>query len=168
MVLVTFCGLLSALSQWVSPWAMLGVLLLVASIVAHVSGNAIGTRLRANGDRPLRLRSPFASRSEPLPCAPATRLSERKTLGWPIVIATFGGLIAGGTGGGIWTIVTLHGATEPAAVAVGVIAFGILGGMAAFAAAAFSLVLGGAMWQALRHPASEPAGLQPEIENLPH
>lgn len=147
---------------------MMGVILLVLSIVAHVAGNAIGTRLRANGDRPLRSRGQHAPRTQPLPCAPATRLSERKTLGWPIVIATFSGLIVGGTGGGIWTVITMHGPMESAAVAVGVIAFAILGGMAAFVTAAFSLVLGGAMWQALRHPASESAIRRPKIENLPN
>jgi len=147
---------------------MVGVILLALSIVAHVSGNAIGTRLRANGDRPIRSRGAFAPPAESLPCAPATRLSERKTLGWPIVIATFGGLIAGGAGGGFWTVLSMPGSVQPAAVAVGVIAFSFLGGMAAFVTVAFSLVLGSAMWQALRHPASESARMRPEIENLPH
>jgi hypothetical protein len=135
---------------------MVGVVLLGLSILAHVAGNAIGTRLRENGDRGPAFRGFLGSRQLPTP-APATRLSERKTLGWPLVVATFGGLIAGGLGGGLWTTFTMRGPIEPAAVSIGVIAWAILGGLGAFAATGFSLVLGGAMWQALRHPASDSA-----------
>jgi len=146
---------------------MTGIVLLGLSIFAHVAGNAIGTRLRANGDKPLYPRGPFTQRS-PLPCAPATRLSERKTLGWPIVIATFAGVLAGGIGGGMWTAISMRGQVEPAAVSIGVIAYATLGGMAAFATAAFSLVLVGAIWQALRHPANEPAIANSDTESSRH
>jgi hypothetical protein len=157
LIAVTLSGVFCAAAQVVPAWTMVGVVLLALSIFAHVAGNAIGTRLRANGDTPLLKRSPHNPPRE-LPVTPASRLSERRTLGWPIVVATLGGLIAGGVGGGVWTTFTMRGPIEPAAISIGVIAFGVLGAMAAFATVAFSLVLMGAMWQALRHPASEPAG----------
>jgi hypothetical protein len=149
---VSACGVFCAVSQWVGAWTMVGLALLGLSIVAHVAGNAIGTRLRDSAGRRSFSRS---ARPRPIPIAPASHLSERKSLGWPILIAPLCGMIAGGLGGGFWTLATIRGPVEPAAIAVGALAYAILGGMAAFATAAFSLVLAGAMWQALRHPASE-------------
>ena len=105
------------------------VLLAIRSLL-HVAGNAIGTRLREIGDQPAnsgrgsmhRFRHPQAG-----DFAPATQLGQRRSLGWTIVIATFTGIIAGGIGGGLWTWLASSGPIGPLNIAVGVVAFGVLG-----------------------------------------
>ncbi|HZN36607.1 MAG TPA: hypothetical protein VFB80_22410 [Pirellulaceae bacterium] len=162
LLVVTACSVLFALGHWLSPIAFVGLLLLVASITLHVAGNAIGTRLRELGDRPPPddAAANRAGEPRPLEFASATRLSERQGLGWVIYAATIAGTLAGGIGGGVWTWLTSR---EPAGLlqlAVGVMAFAVLGGLAAFAAAAFTQVLLGALWQALHPlPAARPTSL---------
>jgi hypothetical protein len=50
---MTACCLLLAAFRWLSPAAIVGVLLIVFSIIAHVVGNALGTQLRDRGNRKL-------------------------------------------------------------------------------------------------------------------
>ena len=54
---------LFAAMTWVGPLAAFGLVLLALSIVAHVAGNALGTRLRENGSRPLGFTSPASTRA---------------------------------------------------------------------------------------------------------
>jgi hypothetical protein len=157
LLAVTLCAMLLAASQWLSAWTIAGLVLLGLSIFAHVAGNAIGTRLRELGGHPGRkeIDSPAERMRAQAQFAPVTKLGQRHTLGWPIVIATFAGLIAGGVGGGVWTLLTSRGTLELAAVGVGVISFAALGGILAFGVAGFTQVLLGAIWQAMRQSASE-------------
>jgi hypothetical protein len=157
LVVMTVLGAVFALIPWLPPAGVAILLLFGVSIFCHVAGNAIGTRLRANGDRPIPAplgRSTFG-RPTAAHFAPATRLSQRQSLGWLIVIATVGGIVAGGFGGGVWTLLTSRGPVGPLNVAVGVIAFGVLGGMAAFATVAFVQVMLGAIWQTVKAPSRE-------------
>jgi hypothetical protein len=151
---VTACAVLLAAMHWLqlSPLAVAGLLFLAISIFLHVVGNAIGTRLRELGDDPQIRRMDVE-----LPClaprpddfAPATRLSLRQSLGWTIIAATLAGVILGGVGGGMWTFITSRGPVNLPNIGIGVIAFGSLGGMAAFGVFALIQVLSGAIWQAL-------------------
>ena len=156
LVVVTACAVLLAMSHWIAPIAWVGLVLLVVSIALHVAGNAIGTRLRQLGDRPppeaAAARAPGAP--QPHEFAPVTRLSLRQSLGWSIVLATTVGALSGGIGGGVWTWVASRSPPGPLEIIVGVIAFAVLGGLAAFATVAFLQVLLGAMWQALRGSAA--------------
>jgi hypothetical protein len=152
LLLVTAAACLLALRQWISPIAIISLVLLAASVFCHIAGNAIGTRLRQIGDRSDNLPDPEAPRRvapRPEDFAPVTRLSERRSLGWAILIATSIGLTSGAIGGGLWTFVAGHGNAGALNIAVGVIAFGVLGGLASFAVVAFFQVLAGAIWQAL-------------------
>ena len=160
LLVVTACAVLFAMAHWLAPIVWVGVLLLVASITLHVAGNAIGTRLRELGDRPPPddAASHLAARPQPLEFAPATRLSLRQRLGWVIQVATIAGTLSGGIGGGIWTWLSSRHPPGVAEIVIGVIAFGVLGGLAAFGAAAFTQVLLGAMWQAM-YPLPLPGSL---------
>src|SRR5262249_40918029 len=138
------------------------------SIFFHVAGNAIGTRLRQIGDLPdvSNLEGPSPARRPPHPqdlrpqdFAPTTPLSRRSNLGWMIIVASSVGTTTGPVGGGLWTFAAGHGQVGPLNIVVGVIAFAVLGGIAAFATFAFAQVLGGAIWQAI---ASSSGGGQPE------
>jgi hypothetical protein len=163
LLIVTACGVLFALANWLEPIAWVGVILLVLSVTLHVAGNAIGTRLRQLGDHPPDaepLQNAFRS-ARPPEFAPVTRLGLRQSLGWTIVLATLLGTAAGGTGGGIWTWISSRGPVGPLQLIVGVIAFAALGGLAAFGAAAFTQTLLGAMWQALHAPPTTSDAIAP-------
>jgi hypothetical protein len=145
------------MTHWLTPIGWVTLVLLVSSVTLHVAGNAIGTRLRQIGDQSPEVRQAQIASSLPQPheFAPVTRLGQRQSLGWSIILATSLGSMLGGTGGGIWTWASSRGAAGPLPIVVGVLAFAVLGGLAAFAAVAFTQVLLGAIWQALYPP---PAG----------
>jgi len=152
---VTACAVLLAAVHWLSlsPLVVAALLFLAVSIFLHVVGNAIGTRLRQIGDESeTGLTDPIhADRRKPLPedFAPATRLGVRQSLGWSIIVATLAGTIAGGVGGGVWTFLSSQGPLNPLNIGIGVVAYSILSGLAAFAVVALVQVLAGAVWQAL-------------------
>ena len=49
LLAVTVCAVLAALSQWVTPVVIACIIFLVLCVIAHVAGNAIGTRFRELG-----------------------------------------------------------------------------------------------------------------------
>ena len=151
---VTGFAVLFAATQWLelSPLVLAGLAFLVVSIFLHVAGNAIGTRLRQLGDhrdRELETISREPRRPQAEDFAPPTRLSLHQGLGWTIIVATVAGAILGGASGGVWTALTSRGPLNPLAIGIGIVAFGTLGGLAAFGASALVQVLAGAIWQAL-------------------
>jgi hypothetical protein len=156
LLVVAICGVLLALRQWLDPIAIAALAFLGLSIFCHVAGNAIGTRLRQIGDNRNR-----ASSNEPVigirpprerDFAPQTHLGRRQSLGWTIVIASSIGVTTGAVGGGFWTFLASRGQVGLLNIGVGVIAFAVLGGIAAFATVAFTQVLAGAIWQAMQPP----------------
>jgi len=153
LLVVTGCAVLAALTQWVTPVVIACLIFLVLAIIAHVAGNAIGTRLRDLGDQPGEDAAipPGLARAKPKAddFAPATRLGQRQGLGWPILIATVTGTVAGALGGVAWTLVSSPGPVGPLNLGVGAVAFAVLGGIAAFASFGFIQVGLGALRQAL-------------------
>jgi hypothetical protein len=130
----------------VGPLAAFGLLLLTLSIIAHIAGNAIGTRLRESGSRqleaePVTSESRRAKTKAPLPrgdFAPATRLSAQHPLGWIVLAAIAAGVIVGGSAGGgfltwlCWERMTL------VSMACGAAASAALGGFAGFLVSSFA------------------------------
>jgi hypothetical protein len=154
LLVVTGCAVLAALTQWVTPVVIACLVFLVLAIIAHVAGNAIGTKLRDIGDQPAGEDAaipPGLARAKPKAddFAPATRLSQRQGLGWPILIATLAGTVAGALGGVAWTLVSSPGPVGLLNLGVGGVAFAVLGGIAAFASFGFIQVGLGALRQAL-------------------
>jgi hypothetical protein len=164
MALVTACAGLLALGQWLDPIAIAAMAFLALSIFCHVAGNCIGTRLREIGDNRDLPRDDSPAKRVPARAqdfAPVTHLSRRRSLGWPIVIASSVGITCGAIGGGLWTFAVSRGDAGVLNIAVGIVAFGVLGGLAAFATVGFAQVLFGALWQALSTPPTTgPAGDQ--------
>lgn len=159
LAIVTACGILLALRQWFDPIVILVLIFLTLCMFCHVVGNAIGTRLRQIGDSPDSVPSEEPYRRirvppNPQDFAPATQLSRRQSLGWAVVIASSVGATSGAIGGGLWTFVGARGQAGPLDIVIGVIAFAVLGGLAAFAVFGFTQVLLGAIWQALNSPAN--------------
>jgi hypothetical protein len=152
LVLVAACGVLLALRQWLDPIAIAAIVFLALSVFCHVAGNCIGTRLREIGDnRQLPRDDAPAPRLVPRPqdFAPVTHLSRRRSLGWSIVIASSVGVTCGAVGGGLWTFAASSGHPAAISIAVGTVAFAVLGGLAAFGTVGFAQVLFGALWQAM-------------------
>jgi len=149
--LIAAIAVLLSLRQWISPIAIAALAFLAASVFLHVAGNAIGTRLRQIGDLPdarVEQLFPPARRPPQQEFAP-THLSRRSSLGWMIIAASSIGTASGAVGGGLWTFAASRGHVGAINIVVGVIAFAVLGGMAAFATFAFAQVLSAALWQAM-------------------
>ncbi len=155
---IAVLGVLFALISYLGSHATLLLILFALAVVAHVAGNALGTRLRANGDTPLPERE--GDRYEPPQTrvpgqgdfAPTTKLHDRGALGLPIAIATAAGVVAGGLLGGALLGLVAQPAPSWPAVLLGAAACGVLGGIWTFIAFGFIQVAGGAVWQATRDP----------------
>lgn len=149
LLLVTACGVLCALAQWLSPIAIAAIVFLIVSIAAHVAGNAIGTRLRQSS--PARgasedSKGPIAA-DQPRPMRPS-RLTQRRQLGWPILVATCAGAIGGCVAGSVWTFLAQSAAVSALSVGVGIVAFSILGAFASFLIFGFMQVGLAALYEA--------------------
>ena len=152
LLVVTACAVVAALSQWVTPVVLACLAFLILSIIAHVAGNAIGTRLRdlsSHSPDDALPKGLFRAKPKADDFAPATRLGQRHGLGWPILVATVVGTVGGAVGGVAWTLISSRGPVGLLNVGVGAIAFAVLGGIAAFASFGFIQVGLGAIRQAL-------------------
>ena len=162
LLMVAGCGVILAIVRlgWLSPIEIGVLAFLAVSVFLHVAGNAIGTRLREIGDRNSSFQDdePPASPRRPRPqdFAPATQLGQRQSLGWTIIVAISVGIMTGAIGGGLWTFLASRGQAGLVEIAIGVIAFGVLGGIASFATVGFAQVLLGAIFQAMKTTAAAP------------
>jgi len=156
LLVVAICAVVLAILRlgWLSPIAIGVIGFLAVSVFLHVAGNAIGTRLREIGDRNGSLQEEtgptLIRRPQPRDFAPATQLGQRRGLGWTIIVAVSVGITTGAIGGGLWTFLAARGHAGVVEVAIGVLAFAVLGGIASFATVGFAQVLLGALLQAMR------------------
>lgn len=166
LALLTICGLVFALTQWLPPLTVLGIAFLLCSIAAHVAGNAIGRYLgrdlppqpdvAMNEDRWHAKKEAFA---------PATRLGQHRSLGWPLFAATMAGFIAGGIGGGYWVILSSARPPEELSIVVGIVAYSILGGIFSFVAFGFLHVGASAIRQTFQAvPRANPTHRQTTVD----
>ncbi len=171
LALLTICGGLLALTQWLAPLTVVAIGFLLVCIGAHVAGNALGNRLRQpHGDFPDTVPKQFRDRSRPALSpehfAPPTRLRESSPLGWPLLVATMVGIVGGGAVGGIWVILTSAHAPTELDIVVGIVACSVLGGIFSFVAIGFLQVGAGALWQTfqagqrMREPQSRTAEIR--------
>jgi Flp pilus assembly protein TadB len=151
---VALLAVLCALVSYFGLHSALVLILFALAIAAHVAGNALGTQLRANGDKPLPgkdgkptmqwiRRPPTADEF-----APATELGDRRSLGRPIVIATISGGVLTAVLGGILLLTILQRTPTLVALIGGTVACGALGAFWTFLAFGFVQVAWGAICQA--------------------
>jgi hypothetical protein len=158
MVLVAVLGGMFALIRYVGWHGSAIAIFFLLCVVAHVAGNALGTRLRAIGSEPPEVPDEgrqSARRVAPQEFAPATELREKRALGRPVFgITILGALLAGAAGGyAFWWL-----ADRPlslAALGLGAGACAVLGGIWTFAAGSFIQVTCGAWFRAARGPAKK-------------
>ncbi len=145
---------------YLGAYATLLLGLFAAAILAHVAGNALGTKLRDCGDKTLVRRTeqatPLDLRPKADDFAPTTELRDRHALGWPALIATLAGAITGGLLGGVALTLLMNQITVQAVV-LAVIASAVLGAIWAFAAASFVQVSFSAAQQATAEATSRAA-----------
>jgi uncharacterized membrane protein YfcA len=134
------------------PLMAAAVILLFLAVFAHVAANALGTRLRDN--RKHLPRDPTATDStriaEPHHFAPATRLRHRHKLGWPVILLSAAGALAGAIIGGRLLAQLNAEQITMANLTIAVLSSAILGGLAGFLSFSFAKVFLQALWQAHR------------------
>ena len=136
-----------ALMRVIGPYGSLVLILFLLSVFAHVAGNAIGTKLRNQGNQPSpREEGDSAATGPARPLAesdfaPATRLSRGDSLGRTIVVIVCVGAVVGAGVGAYLLYTTLGDKATIANMSLGITAFAIIGGFAGFAASTFVKVL---------------------------
>jgi hypothetical protein len=153
LIVSALAGLLAVMTAIGSLWS-LAILLLLALVLAHVLGNAVGTKLR---DRSVSRADVEAGMTpnRPLPrreLLSPRRLTEPARLHWITLVITGCGVLAGGYFGGSALAASYPDATS-AAVVLGFVSSGVLGGFAAFTASSFLTVARQALSEA--HAASD-------------
>ena len=152
--MVSTAAVLLGLWQWLSPIVFAAVVLLILSVLAHVAGNVIGSRLR-DGKTKVKSIIPDPDRPQPPALrddhfAPVSKLGRRHTLGWiPLISATLG-LVIGAVGGGFGTAILLSRSFDWFPVIIAACAFGALGGFGGFLVVSFIQALGEAWHEAAR------------------
>ena len=164
-------GLMAAVALLVTAWQALGPLwalvitLFTLAILAHVAGNAIGTKLRDAGSRPARtVTAQHPQTAAAHHFAPTTQLSHKKRIGWPTLIVSAGLALVGAIAGGAvlahfnWNRLTLANLT------LSVVSCGVLAGLWGFWLCSFAKVALHAWQEALRHESSGHISATPGID----
>ncbi|WP_254510368.1 hypothetical protein [Anatilimnocola floriformis] len=147
---VSCLAVLLGLWNWMSPITFAALLLLILSVLAHVAGNVIGSRLRDGqaGRRVEQEKHEHITDLHEDHFAPVTKLGHRHSLGiMPIISATTGAIIGAAVGGG-WTAVLIQRSFEWLPVIIATIAFGVLGGLGGFLTVGFIKALNDAWSEA--------------------
>lgn len=132
------------------------LILFVLAVLAHVAGNALGTRLRENGDTPLAEdgQTPMqhvnlCRRTAKENFAPTTSLSRRRALGWTILIVTCTGIIVGAMLGG-YLLTRISGELSMSSIGFAILFCGAMGGFVTFLTSSFLKVTFAAFLQSHR------------------
>jgi hypothetical protein len=163
---ITGCCMLFALIGMMGQLWALAVAWLILMTAAHVAGNVWGMRLRnAHLAKPhdpvseVRWRTPSP---HIIPCAVATRLRERASLGWArVVVSTLLALTGGLLGAGALWIVG-WGRMDYGSLAIGGVSAAIIGGFLGFLASSFLEVSLRAWFEALQGDQRAASGRQGE------
>jgi predicted permease len=146
LLAVSMAAILLGLSQWVSPLTLAAVVFLLVSILAHVAGNVIGSRLRDGGSTTAATQDKHEHTTllKDHHFAKVTKLGHRQSLGWlPLAISLLG-LILGAAIGGFWTAWLLRSDWDWFPIIVAACAFGALGGFGGFLVSGFCKSFGDA------------------------
>jgi hypothetical protein len=150
LVVALFSAVFAAANAIGAVWmAALG--LVAALILAHVAGNAIGTRLRDEATQRTHEEQPLGEaaariRAAPLPVAETTRLHERRPLGLSLLVMTGAGAVSGALLGRLTMAYGQWGVLSTADWVLGLTSCAVLGGLAGAAASSFFQM---ALWPAV-------------------
>ena len=150
---VAAVGVILVLFQTAGPAVGTAILLFGMVLLAHVAGNAIGTKLRQNGNTPIDYLPGFASsirvtqhrRPRRIEFAPVTKLSLKTSIG-RLIFVLAGFAAAGGAAWGAYFLFLIDdGPPRWADVSLSIVSFGVLGGLWGF----WLFSLAKVCWQAL-------------------
>jgi hypothetical protein len=163
---VTVVSVLFAAAVAISPGVAPLLLWITALIVAaHITGTALGSRLRAHADqvRDWEGAHPDARRSAPdaaerscdlaaatLPPPSPWHLHKSTALGWvPRLVVV--GAVCGGCGGAAFLVLTIGHRTSPVGIAVGAVSLAVIGGWLAFVGGSFYAIFRHGLRDAMAH-----------------
>lgn len=149
-VLIALLAVLFAVMGTIGPLGSAAMLLFLAFAALHVTGNALGTKLRdrASDQSQWQTSSGLAAGVRSIR-RPSSRLSEHTPLGWIIRSIIVAGALAGGTLGGL-TFGQFTG--SPSQLAVGILSFAVLGAFFGFLGGSFLAMTLRAWNQAVHEP----------------
>jgi hypothetical protein len=156
-VALTVIAVLFAVTHYFGSYGAAIVALFVLCVVAHVVGNALGTRLRDFGDQPVRADGSPAPRSRQFQkpsanqFAPHTRLRDRSSLGKRILFVTVFGAGLGAFLGFVGVQWVADDRTTWPVFLLGTGACAVLGAIWTFATASFLQVTVGEFLHARRN-----------------
>ncbi len=149
LLAVTAIGAVLAFVQAVGALGAIAVGFVLALVLLHVAGNAIGTRLRDDATRQIESQPderPAHGTAAEAATLNAGRLGERTPLGWLIAALT---LLAAGVGAYLGWLVFRHQPTT-ADMIVGTGSSTVLGGFFGFLSSSFAKTVLSAWWEAKR------------------
>lgn len=133
--LVVVLGVSCAAIGWLGVAGWLAVVVVAATVAAHVAGNAIGTRLRDAADRdPRRFGTRPQATIMPAPAEPS-RLERRTSLGSLVPISATIGACCGGVVGAVALLALA--ASSLAGAMLGGMSSAVIGGIVGFLGASF-------------------------------
>ena len=156
LAVTAFCLLLTTF-QALSLLSISAGTILALAIFAHIAGNAIGVRLRTEGDREKSETSlpstDFHStrqKLQPQDFAPDSLLRRHVAIGRPMVVTTTIGAMLGAVVGGIALASVNQDHLRLTSLLVGASAFSVIGALAGFLGGSFIGVFSSAVFQAQR------------------
>ena len=124
---------------WLGIAGWLAAVVVLASLAAHVAGNALGTKMREATDRDLSRRPGFRLPAVAVPITRPTHLERSGSLGRLVpVSAAIGGLCGGVCG--TWALVAFTTCSWAGAI-IGGISSAVIGGLFGFLGASFVEIL---------------------------
>lgn len=135
VMLAVACAAIS----WLGLAGWMAAVVVIASLAAHVAGNALGTRMREATDRDLARSGGLRAWADALPVAKPTQLERTGSLGRVVPVSAGIGAVCG-AGIGTAALLAFTGSSW-AGAALGGVSSAVIGGLFGFLAASFVEIL---------------------------
>jgi tetrahydromethanopterin S-methyltransferase subunit C len=137
--IVVVVAVACAAITWLGIAGWLAAAVVIASLAAHVAGNALGTKMREATDLELSRRPASWIRATPVPASRPTHLERSSSLGRLVPVSAAIGAVCGGLVG-TFALVTFTACSWAGAV-IGGISSAVIGGLFGFLGASFVEIL---------------------------
>lgn len=167
LLAISLLGLFFAWVPYIPASASLLIIMGALTILAHVAGAHIGSQLKAGAARaPISPATdrPLVPRVKNLNFAKTTQLSQRKSLGWPLIICVAIGILGGGAGGALFARMVYPERAGWEHCILGAVTFAGLGGMVAFLIGGFLQTALYSLLEAIRPVEAQPQPKLPRTE----
>jgi len=158
--LVVVIAVACAAINWLGLAGWLAAAVILASLAAHVAGNALGTRMREATDRDLARHEGLRVWRTVMPASRPTHLERRSNLGLLVPISAGIGAACGGIAGAA-SLLSLTASSIPGAV-LGGVSSAVIGGLLGFLGASFVEIVRTSLREAIAaeqsHASSERPG----------